>query len=160
MPFFMTTTHSPKRTSPDTRRPETAAQAACSPPSAQEESAFTARPQSSSSSSSRGVITVTPIPPANIIAVIDLSSCESESDDEEIPKSFILYCKEKWAKEKALQEAQELKDQLTCKLCYESEVKITFVPCGHLSACAACAATLRTCPFCRKYIRKKVTTFM
>ena len=146
---FKTTVHTVKRTSPDT----------CPSPSAPDESACAATPQSSSSST-KGVITITPIPPANIIAVIDLSSCESESDDEEIPESFIRYCEEKWAKEKAIREAEEMRRQLTCKICYDNPINITMVPCGHFATCKKCAVSLKECPICREAINQKVKTFM
>jgi E3 ubiquitin-protein ligase MYLIP len=36
-----------------------------------------------------------------------------------------------------------------CKICYEREWALAFSPCGHLCACADCAARCTTCPICR-----------
>ncbi|AER41437.1 Iap-3 [Epinotia aporema granulovirus] len=40
-----------------------------------------------------------------------------------------------------------------CKICFENNRNVCFVPCGHVVACAKCALTTNTCPMCRqKYI--------
>lgn len=60
----------------------------------------------------------------------------------------------------ATEEALELRRLLTCKVCLEELVCITFVPCGHLVSCAVCAPALHECPICRKAIRGTVKTLM
>ena len=122
------------------------------------------------SHSKRGVIQLIPIPPsdpAKVIDTIDLTSSESETasnDNLEIPpissSRFLRYLEEKWAGQRALKEVRELKDQLTCKLCFDNPVNITFVECGHLLACSACAVPLLSCPLCREPITIKQKTFM
>lgn len=41
-------------------------------------------------------------------------------------------------------------DEALCVVCWESPRVIAFVPCGHLVACAQCAAALKLCPICRQ----------
>ncbi|XP_050395257.1 baculoviral IAP repeat-containing protein 3 isoform X1 [Patella vulgata] len=49
-------------------------------------------------------------------------------------------------------------DQYLCKICMDSEVAITFIPCGHLVCCFNCAKTLSLCPICRSSITDRVQT--
>lgn len=41
---------------------------------------------------------------------------------------------------------------LDCKLCYERQVKILFLPCSHLVMCAHCAMRVNDCCICRQPI--------
>lgn len=41
-------------------------------------------------------------------------------------------------------------DQNLCKICCERVRDVCFYPCGHVFACAKCAAELSKCPMCRK----------
>ena len=38
---------------------------------------------------------------------------------------------------------------VSCVVCLEADACFSFVPCGHLSACASCALKLDRCPICR-----------
>ncbi|XP_014670102.1 PREDICTED: inhibitor of apoptosis protein-like [Priapulus caudatus] len=58
------------------------------------------------------------------------------------------------------EENRMLKEQRLCKICMDSEVSITFLPCGHLIACVQCAPALTACPMCRKPIRTCVRTYL
>ncbi|XP_064489264.1 baculoviral IAP repeat-containing protein 7-like [Ornithodoros turicata] len=53
-----------------------------------------------------------------------------------------------------------LKDERLCKICLDAEVGVVFLPCGHLVACPACAASVKDCPICRKTIMGSVRTFL
>uniref|UniRef100_A0A131XUQ0 Putative inhibitor of apoptosis protein 1 and 2 iap1 iap2 n=2 Tax=Ixodes ricinus TaxID=34613 RepID=A0A131XUQ0_IXORI len=53
-----------------------------------------------------------------------------------------------------------LKEQRLCKICLDAEVGVVFLPCGHLVACPACAASIKDCPVCRKTIVGAVRTFL
>ena len=75
-------------------------------------------------------------------------------------RASLCFLQEKREKEKAIKEAQILKDQLMCKLCMDNTVKVTLVPCGHLATCSSCAKPLLECPICRAAITAKQTTFM
>lgn len=41
-------------------------------------------------------------------------------------------------------------DSKLCKICYEAELNVCFVPCGHVVACSKCALTSDKCPLCRR----------
>ena len=43
-------------------------------------------------------------------------------------------------------------DKFTCKICLDAIISATFVDCGHACACRDCAATVDSCPVCRKPI--------
>lgn len=44
----------------------------------------------------------------------------------------------------------KLDDTRSCRICYVDEYNTVFLPCGHILACAKCAATQTECPLCRK----------
>lgn len=46
-----------------------------------------------------------------------------------------------------------------CKICYDNEADIVFLPCGHLTTCATCATRVRSCPICRSHIHNKIKTY-
>uniref|UniRef100_A0A2S2NSC9 Apoptosis 1 inhibitor n=1 Tax=Schizaphis graminum TaxID=13262 RepID=A0A2S2NSC9_SCHGA len=41
-------------------------------------------------------------------------------------------------------------DSMLCKICYKDEMKVAFIPCGHVIACIQCAITLEQCAVCRQ----------
>ncbi|KAK3603523.1 hypothetical protein CHS0354_027938 [Potamilus streckersoni] len=62
--------------------------------------------------------------------------------------------------ESMLEQNQELKDQMTCKICMENEACIVFLPCCHMMACPQCALALIKCPICRKLVRGTVRAYI
>lgn len=44
------------------------------------------------------------------------------------------------------------KDGRLCKICYNVEMGIVFLPCKHMVACVNCASLLTSCPICRQKI--------
>ncbi|KAF4529743.1 hypothetical protein B566_EDAN018001 [Ephemera danica] len=48
-------------------------------------------------------------------------------------------------------EATEMSDDgiRACKVCFQKELGIVFLPCGHMATCPDCAPQLRNCPICR-----------
>ncbi|XP_057322510.1 baculoviral IAP repeat-containing protein 7-B-like [Microplitis mediator] len=46
----------------------------------------------------------------------------------------------------------EPKDQGLCKICFNEDLGIVFLPCGHLVACTKCAPSLTRCAVCREPI--------
>ncbi|KAF4529126.1 hypothetical protein B566_EDAN017189 [Ephemera danica] len=42
-----------------------------------------------------------------------------------------------------------LRDLRTCKVCFQKELGIVFLPCGHMATCPDCAPQLQSCPICR-----------
>ncbi|CAL1547289.1 unnamed protein product [Lymnaea stagnalis] len=56
-------------------------------------------------------------------------------------------------------ENTKLEEQLKCKVCYKSQIKDLFLPCGELYACSDCSKLLTHCPSCNKQILATVATF-
>lgn len=52
--------------------------------------------------------------------------------------------------DKNQKENVKLNDSRLCKICYVNEYNTVFLPCGHILACAKCAASQTKCPLCRK----------
>ncbi|KAK3585156.1 hypothetical protein CHS0354_034288 [Potamilus streckersoni] len=61
--------------------------------------------------------------------------------------------------ESLLEQNQELKDQMTCKICMDREACIVFLPCGHMMSCPQCAPALRKCPICRQLVKGTVRAY-
>lgn len=51
-------------------------------------------------------------------------------------------------------------NQKTCVVCFDNEVEVTFIPCGHLCVCTSCAYGLTDCPICRKHIESSQRTYL
>ncbi|KAL3882670.1 hypothetical protein ACJMK2_028987 [Sinanodonta woodiana] len=62
--------------------------------------------------------------------------------------------------ESLLEKNQELKDQMTCKICMDREACIVFLPCCHMMACPQCAPALRKCPVCRQLVKGTVRAYV
>ncbi|XP_045185990.2 baculoviral IAP repeat-containing protein 2-like [Mercenaria mercenaria] len=56
-------------------------------------------------------------------------------------------------------ENRQLKENMTCKICFDSEADIVFLPCGHLTSCAMCSPALRKCPMCRVLVKGRIKVF-
>ena len=59
-----------------------------------------------------------------------------------------------------LRENTRLREERLCRICYDREANIVFLPCGHLATCGNCASAFRDCPVCRAPIQHAVKTFM
>jgi len=55
--------------------------------------------------------------------------------------------------------ARNLSEALLCKICYDQEMSMVFLPCGHSLSCPSCATALSHCPLCRKRIDATVRAF-
>lgn len=51
-------------------------------------------------------------------------------------------------------------DRHMCKICYDKEMGVVFLPCGHMMACPECALSVTTCPLCRKTIENAVRAYI
>ncbi|KAI5726807.1 putative inhibitor of apoptosis isoform X1 [Diaphorina citri] len=51
-------------------------------------------------------------------------------------------------------------DGRLCKICYQREMGVVFLPCGHIVACVICASTLSTCAVCRQRFTATVRAFL
>jgi len=47
-----------------------------------------------------------------------------------------------------------------CKVCWDKEVEILFLPCRHANSCGSCASSLSKCPTCRGNIEGTVRIFL
>jgi hypothetical protein len=52
-----------------------------------------------------------------------------------------------------------LSEALLCKICYDQQMSMVFLPCGHSLSCPSCATALSNCPLCRKRIEGTVRAF-
>lgn len=58
-----------------------------------------------------------------------------------------------------IETTHEIDEEKVCKMCYDAEKTVCFVPCGHVVTCGKCAATLKTCPTCRVEIQNAVRMY-
>lgn len=50
--------------------------------------------------------------------------------------------------------------RLICKICYDNDSNIVFVPCGHLVCCSICSAKINYCPYCRTIVLSAIKAFI
>lgn len=48
---------------------------------------------------------------------------------------------------------------MDCKVCFDSQIDVLFIPCRHLVCCAKCAALSKTCPVCRGQVSETLKVF-
>jgi hypothetical protein len=60
---------------------------------------------------------------------------------------------------KLVEENERLKDEQSCRVCYNEESNILFLPCRHLVTCPTCAASVANCPVCRSPIETTLQVF-
>ncbi|XP_038631262.1 E3 ubiquitin-protein ligase XIAP-like [Scyliorhinus canicula] len=83
--------------------------------------------------------------------VTDLLSAERQTQDQE----------HKDVKEDVNLEEQlkKLKEEKCCKVCWDRDVCIAFVPCGHIATCKECSV-VQKCPICCSQIRERVRIYL
>ena len=47
---------------------------------------------------------------------------------------------------------KNLKEEETCKVCYDAKINSVLIRCGHMAVCMECSQQLEKCPICRKEI--------
>ena len=62
--------------------------------------------------------------------------------------------------EKLKRQNEELKSNLTCKVCLDAPVGDVFFPCRHLVCCVSCSPSLSKCPLCREPIIGTIKVFV
>ncbi|XP_049810845.1 death-associated inhibitor of apoptosis 1-like [Schistocerca nitens] len=55
---------------------------------------------------------------------------------------------------------REIDDPRICKICFQEEMGVLFLPCGHIVACVKCAPSLSSCAVCRKPVSATVRAFL
>lgn len=58
------------------------------------------------------------------------------------------------------EQVSETNSRSLCKICYEKEIGVVFLPCGHVVACVDCAPALSTCAVCRKPLEATFRAFL
>jgi hypothetical protein len=48
---------------------------------------------------------------------------------------------------------------MDCKVCFDRQIDVLFIPCRHLVCCATCAALSKTCPVCRGHVSETLRVF-
>ena len=56
-------------------------------------------------------------------------------------------------------ERRSIDDARVCKICYNEELGVVFLPCGHMVACVKCAPGMTTCAVCREPVAMTVRAF-
>jgi len=87
---------------------------------------------------------------------------ESASKDEETKKdqpAAEAEVAEEIIKPTETSNPRNLSEALLCKICYDQEMSMVFLPCGHSLSCPSCATALSHCPLCRKRIDATVRAF-
>ncbi|KAF7384454.1 hypothetical protein HZH68_014066 [Vespula germanica] len=51
--------------------------------------------------------------------------------------------------------SKSVDDARVCKICYNGELGVVFLPCGHMVACVDCAPEMTTCAVCRVHVAMK-----
>ncbi|XP_060068508.1 baculoviral IAP repeat-containing protein 3-like [Ylistrum balloti] len=51
-------------------------------------------------------------------------------------------------------------ERLMCKICLTEEVRVTFLPCGHLICCMECSKMVSRCPICRERIETRIKCYI
>ncbi|XP_060688093.1 E3 ubiquitin-protein ligase XIAP-like isoform X1 [Hemiscyllium ocellatum] len=57
------------------------------------------------------------------------------------------------------EQLRKLKEEKCCKICWDRDVCIAFVPCGHIVTCKECSA-VQKCPICCSQIRDRVRIYL
>ena len=57
-------------------------------------------------------------------------------------------------------ENENLKTNLTCKICIAEPIGELFLPCRHLVCCVKCAVSISKCPLCRERIVGTIKVFV
>lgn len=58
-----------------------------------------------------------------------------------------------------IQNSKSTDDARMCKICYNGELGVVFLPCGHMVACVKCAPGMISCAVCREPVTMTVRAF-
>ncbi|XP_051878338.1 E3 ubiquitin-protein ligase XIAP-like isoform X2 [Pristis pectinata] len=57
------------------------------------------------------------------------------------------------------EQLKKLKEEKSCKICWDRDVCIAFLPCGHIATCKECSS-VKMCPICCSKILERVRIYM
>ncbi|XP_046555949.1 baculoviral IAP repeat-containing protein 2-like isoform X1 [Haliotis rubra] len=52
-----------------------------------------------------------------------------------------------------------IRERHLCKVCMENQLRVTFIPCGHLACCGPCSMAMSDCPICQTPITSCVRSY-
>lgn len=58
------------------------------------------------------------------------------------------------------EENKKMKSSRLCKICLENEIRIVFLPCGHLVCCSECSSLVQNCTICHRAVKGSVKVFL
>jgi hypothetical protein len=47
-----------------------------------------------------------------------------------------------------------------CKICFDHELRLVFLPCGHFCTCLVCGTQVMTCPICQSDIKSIIKAYL
>ncbi|KAM3391279.1 hypothetical protein ACQJBY_012755 [Aegilops geniculata] len=77
---------------------------------------------------------------------------------DQLKESQVALLVEQEKAESAVKEADIAKAAWSCRVCLNSEVNMTIVPCGHV-LCNRCSSSVSRCPFCRTQVSRMMKIF-
>jgi hypothetical protein len=84
-----------------------------------------------------------------------LLELEDDSDDSKVADKVedSSSLEDEVSVEQLLDENNQLRERITCKICCDRSSDSIILPCGHIPACAMCSLALTKCPICRGEIK-------
>ncbi|KAM0836846.1 hypothetical protein ACQ4PT_062049 [Festuca glaucescens] len=77
---------------------------------------------------------------------------------DQLKESQVALLMEQEKAESAVKEADVAKSAWSCRVCLNSEVNMTLIPCGHV-LCNRCSSSVSRCPFCRTQVSRTMKIF-
>ncbi|KAM0910828.1 hypothetical protein ACQ4PT_013891 [Festuca glaucescens] len=77
---------------------------------------------------------------------------------DQLKESQVALLMEQEKAESAVKEADIAKSAWSCRVCLNSEVNMTLIPCGHV-LCNRCSSSVSRCPFCRTQVSRTMKIF-
>lgn len=77
---------------------------------------------------------------------------------DQLQESQVALLVEQEKAESAVREADVAKAAWSCRVCLNSEVNMTIIPCGHV-LCNRCSSSVSRCPFCRTQVSRLMKIF-
>ncbi|KAK6185059.1 hypothetical protein SNE40_007380 [Patella caerulea] len=92
--------------------------------------------------------------------VENVSVSESVNDRGNIEQNVAVINNQEIDNNRSTHQTLDSNKQVSCIICLDNEVQITFQPCGHFGTCYSCSMKVHECPVCRTRIRDRIKTFL
>ena len=101
-----------------------------------------------------------PKPRASVESPKDASTpAESTNSDRGSSSGTAVEEQKKQEEDRQPNSKKSIDDARVCKICYNEELGVVFLPCGHMVACVKCAPGMTTCAVCREPVTMTVRAF-